>query len=118
MNYRYPKGIAASEVKTPTNVGSSFRSLSLCSADKCFLSAKFLIFMAALTSRSSKEPQPLQVQERTCRLSSLLIAPQFEQHFDDGSNRPIFKMRFPYQAGPDLLPRKPLVKETFAFDGL
>jgi hypothetical protein len=51
VNYRYPKGIAASHVNTPTNVGSSMRIL-VSVPDTSSLRANFLIFFAAWISRS------------------------------------------------------------------
>jgi hypothetical protein len=52
--------------------------------------------MAAFTSLSSTAPQP-QVHSRSCRVRFLLMRPQAEQHFEDGSKRPIRRMVLPYQ---------------------
>ena len=54
--------------------------------------------MAAFTSRSRTELQPLQVHSRSFRVSSLLIEPQLEQVFDDGANCPILRMFLPCQS--------------------
>ena len=88
----------ASEVSTPTNVGSSFRFLRVCSPLKLFFNANDLMFMAAFISRSKTVEQLLQVHSRSLSVSSLLIVPQLEQVFDDGSNLPIFRMFLPYQS--------------------
>ena len=45
--------------------------------------------MEALTSRSNKVLQLLQVHSRSFSANSLLMLPQHEQSFDDGSNLPI-----------------------------
>src|SRR5690606_32308801 len=58
----------------------------------------FLILMEALTSLSNRVLQLLQVHSRSCRVISLLILPQHEQVFDDGSNLPIFRMFLPYHS--------------------
>lgn len=42
--------------------------------------------MEAFTSRSRTELQPLQAHSRSLSVSSLLIAPQLEQVFEDGAN--------------------------------
>ena len=54
--------------------------------------------VAAFISRSKTVEQLLQVHSRSLSVSSLLIVPQLEQVFDDGSNLPIFRMFLPYQS--------------------
>ena len=54
--------------------------------------------MEALTSRSNKVLQLLQVHSRSFSVNSLLMLPQHEQSFDDGSNRPILRMFLPYHS--------------------
>ena len=54
--------------------------------------------MEAFMSRFNKELQLLQVHSRSCRVNSLLMFPQHEQSFDDGSNLPIFRMFLPYHS--------------------
>src|SRR5690606_23894963 len=54
--------------------------------------------MEALKSRFNKELQLLQVHSRSFSVSSLLILPQHEQSFEDGSKRPIFKIFLPYHS--------------------
>jgi len=53
--------------------------------------------MAAFLSRSRTELQLQQVHSRSFNVSSLLIFPQQEQVFDDGSKRPIFRIFLPCQ---------------------
>ena len=53
--------------------------------------------MAALMSLSRKELQPLQIHSRSFSVNSLLIYPQLEQVFEDGSNLPILSIFLPYQ---------------------
>ena len=54
--------------------------------------------MEALTSRFNKVLHLLQVHSRSFSVSSLLMFPQHEQSFDDGSNLPILSMFLPYHS--------------------
>src|SRR5690554_2472627 len=56
------------------------------------------MLQAAFTSRSRTVEQLLQVHSRSFSCNSLLIAPQFEQVFDDGANCPIRRIFLPYQS--------------------
>ena len=78
----------ASEVNTPTNVGSSFRVL-VSVPDTLFFNANDLIFMAAFLSLETTSPHLGQTHSLSDSFNSLFTAPQLEQVFDDGSNLPI-----------------------------